>query len=77
MIVGGGGKVLEIPVKDEKEQDKVLTMVGAAQTASQALSSAMDATAKAMSKAGPPPAKVASAAYPSACFIRSLSDLAA
>jgi hypothetical protein len=55
VIIGGEKKVFEIPVKDTAEQDKVLTMVGAAQTASQSLNSAMAATNKAMAGAAPPP----------------------
>src|SRR5262245_40129780 len=46
-IIAGEGKPLEIPVKDKATQDKLLMMVGAAQTA-----------AKAMVAAPPIPSKV-------------------
>ncbi len=37
VVIGGGGKVWRIPAKDKIDQDKMLTMVGASQTAAKAM----------------------------------------
>jgi hypothetical protein len=37
VVVGGGGRALAIPVKDKMEQDKILTMLNAAQTTAKAM----------------------------------------
>ena len=52
VVIGGAGKVMKIPVKDTGEQDKLLTMVGAAQTAAKAM-----APAAMPAKVAKPPAK--------------------
>jgi hypothetical protein len=37
VVIGGGGKVWRIPVKDKINQDKILTMIGASQTSAKAM----------------------------------------
>jgi hypothetical protein len=37
VVIGGGGRALRIRVKDKMEQDKILTMVGAAVTSAKAM----------------------------------------
>jgi hypothetical protein len=41
IMVGGPGKIMNIPVKDATEQDKLLTMVGAAQTSAKAMGASL------------------------------------
>jgi hypothetical protein len=52
VLIGGGGKVMRIRVKDAQEQDKVLMMIGASQTAAKAMAPAAKA-APAAPRAGP------------------------
>jgi hypothetical protein len=54
VVIGAGGKALEIPVKDKGTQDKILMMIGAAQTAAKAMAPP-PMPAKVQKAAGPPP----------------------
>jgi hypothetical protein len=57
VMVGGPGKLMKIPVKDAAEQDKLLTMIGAAQTSAKAMSAAIMPQKVVKPPAGPPAGK--------------------